>query len=82
MIRNSTNPHAEQAENGFYQKPIESNVSCQLIRVVLPDDSKYYPEISGGKHRFTIRFMEQATISDRPIQTHDNVKFDLHCCIL
>ena len=82
MIRNSTDPYSEQAENGFYQKPIEANASCQLVRVALLEGSKYYPEISGGKHRFAIRFMEQATVSDKPIQTHDNVKFDLHCCIL
>jgi len=39
-------------------------------------------EISGGKHRFTIRFMEQPDSSARPVQTKDNVRFVLHCCIL
>ena len=82
MIRNSNTPSAEQAERGFYQKQIEANVACQLIRVVLPHDSKYYPEISGGKHRFAIRFMEQSSTSERPIQSKDTVKFELHCCIL
>lgn len=82
MIRNSNTPSSEQAGKGVYQKQIETNVACQLIRVVLPGDSKYYPEISGGKHRFTIRFMEQPTTSDRPVQTTDTVHFELHCCIL
>lgn len=82
MIRNSTNPGKEIAESGFYQKPIESNLSCQLIRVLLPSTSKYYPEISGGKHRFTIRFMEECSTDARPVQTKDNVEFELHCCIL
>jgi len=82
MIRNSTSPKREQAERGFFQKPIESNVSCQLVRVVLPAGSKYYPEISGGRHRFTVRFMEQPETAERPAQTQDTVEFILHCCIL
>nr|NIQ14707.1 cell division protein ZapD [Candidatus Dadabacteria bacterium] len=82
MLRNSSTPVIERASSGFCQKPIDSNVSCQLIRVVLPYDSKYFPEISGGKHRFTIRFMEQDSTNDRPIQTQDTVEFELHTCIL
>ena len=82
MIRNSNTPSSEQAEKGFYQKQIEANVACHLIRVVLPHDSKYYPEISGGKHRFAVRFMEQSSMADRPVQTKDTVAFELHCCIL
>ena len=82
MIRNSNTPSKELAERGFYQKQIEANVACHLIRVVLPLTTRYYPEISGGKHRFAIRFMEQPSISERPNQTKDDVPFELHCCIL
>lgn len=82
MIRNSKNPSQELAERGFYQKQIETNVACQLIRVVLPVHSNFYPEISGGKHRFSIRFMEQPSTQERPVQTTESVKFELHCCIL
>jgi cell division protein ZapD len=82
MIRNSTNPTIEKAESGFYQKSIESNLSCQLIRVLLPSASRYYPEISGGKHRFTIRFMEETSTDSRPSQSINDVDFELHCCIL
>jgi cell division protein ZapD len=82
MIRNSANPVVELAQSGFFQKPIESNISCQLIRIILPLDSKFYPEISGGKHRFTVRFMEQPSTRSRPVQTQVSVEFELHCCIL
>ncbi len=82
MIRNSSNPIKEKAESGFYQKPIESNIPCQLIRVILPSASRFYPEISGGKHRFTIRFMEENSTNSRPTQTDNDVDFELHCCIL
>lgn len=82
MIRNSTNPRRAEAENGFYQQIIESQTACQLIRVILPAEAACYPEISGGKHRFTVRFMEQASTLARPVQTKNNVLFELHCCIL
>lgn len=82
MIRNSANPVRETAISGFYQKPMESNLTCQLIRVRLPADSDYFPEISGGKHRFTVRFMQQPATSTRPVQTDQNVNFELLCCIL
>lgn len=82
LIRNSSNPVIETATRGFYQKSIESDTACQLIRVRLPDESIYYPEISGGKHRFTIRFMEQPSMNQRPSQTVNDVEFELHCCNL
>ena len=82
MLRNSSNPTKETALSGFFQQAMEANLSCQLIRVVLPDSATYYPEISGGKHRFTIRFMEQAATNQRPIQVEKDIEFELHCCIL
>ncbi len=82
LIRNSSNPTIEVAEKGFFQKSIEQNIGCQLIRIILPHDSIYFPEISAGKHRFTIRFMVQADTGERPVQTDNNLEFQLHCCIL
>ena len=82
MLRNSSTPVMERAPSGFYQKPIDSNVSCQLIRVGLPKGTQFYPEISGGKHRFTIRFMKQNSTEQRPAQTQETIEFELHSCIL
>jgi len=82
MIRSSATPVQERAMAGFFQKPIESNIVCQMIRVSIPSDRQYYPEISGGKHRFTIRFLEQPSTKTRPVQVQEDVDFELHCCIL
>lgn len=82
LIRNSSNPLIKTAIRGFYQQSIEADIPCQLIRVKLPVASIYYPEISGGKHRFTVRFMEQASMDQRPSQTGEDVDFELHCCNL
>ena len=82
LIRNSSNPLIETAIKGFFQKSMDQNNNCQLIRVVMPDDSTYYPEISAGKHRVTIHFMEQHDTKNRPAQSDSDVIFELHCCLL
>lgn len=82
LIRNSSNPLTEIAIKGFFQKSMEQNNNCQLIRVVMSSDSPYYPEISAGKHRVTVRFMEQVDTSNRPAQSDADVDFELHCCLL
>lgn len=82
LIRNSSNPVVKTAKRGFYQQSIESDTACQLIRVKIPSESVYYPEISGGKHRVSIRFMEQPSMNQRPHQTTEDVDFELHCCNL
>ncbi len=82
LIRNSSHPTNETAEKGFFQKSLEQNINCQMIRILLPRDSEYYPEISAGKHRFTVRFMKQADTAVRPVQAETDIQFKLHCCIL
>lgn len=80
MLRESTSPVPTVAENGFYQQSLD-NQPAKLIRVTVTNDIPYYAEISGGKHRFTIRFMEPRE-SGRPMQTQDDVQFELGCCFL
>lgn len=82
LIRSSAEPQTAVAVRGFYQQPMDSNIACQLIRVLLPDDSPLFPEVSGGRHRFTVRFLEQPSTSARPTQTDQDVAFELHCCVL
>jgi len=72
----------EDASSGFYHKQIGASVSCQLIQVIVNSGSTYYPDISGVKHRFTVRFMEELDSHSKPIQTQNDIRFELHCCIL
>lgn len=81
-IRRSIHPTYESAESGFYHKQIGANVPCQLIQVIMNSTSPYYPDISGVKHRFTIRFMEGLNSNLKQMQTDSVVEFQLHCCIL
>lgn len=81
LIRGSTRPTTEQAGSGFFQRNLDSQTPAQLIRVGLPRDSHLFAEISGGKHRFSVRFMEVIE-NERPTQTREDVPFFLNCCIL
>ena len=80
LIRSSTPSSAMVGEGGFYQSKIETNYECQLIRIGLANDLGVFPEISGGKHRFTVRFMSQLETKQRPEQVKKDIPFDLQCC--
>ncbi len=82
LVRESTLHHQEVAEEGIYQKTLDRNTPCQLVRVALPADSIYYPEVSGGKHRVSIRFMTTDKIEVKATQTHDDVVFKIAYCII
>lgn len=81
LIRGSTGFLPTSAEAGFFQRSLDSNQPNQLIRVKLPSSADYFPEISGGKHRFTVRFM-QFDISQRPQQINSTIDFSLSCCAM
>ena len=81
ITRESSTPINTNAEAGFYQQNIDSNQPVQLIRVGLPQDSECFPEISAGKQRFSIRFMLSQD-ENRPIQSTDDINFQLICCAL
>ena len=81
ITRESSSPINTISEAGFYQQNIDSNQPVQLIRVGLPRDSECFPEISAGKQRFSIRFMIPQD-GDRPIQSSDDINFQLICCAL
>jgi len=81
ILRESANPSQQCAETGFYQQSLDSNVETKLIRVSINSQLPYFAELSGGKHRFTVRFLEPRE-SGRPMQTNDNVTFQLNCCSL
>lgn len=81
LIRNSAAPLPEIATAGGYNRILEPDASFQMLRVTLDPEIPYFPEISGVKHRFTIRFMERLN-DGRPQQTGLDVPFRLACCAL
>jgi cell division protein ZapD len=82
LIRQSAVARMDIAEGGFYQKNMDANNPCQILRVTLPSGVSYFPEISGGKHRFTIRFMHNTDYDIRPKQIEQDVHFEMACCMI
>jgi len=82
MIRNNVVTSQEVAVGGFFQTRLETESDYQIIQIGLAVDHPCYPEISGSKHRFTVRFFEQANVSERAEQTEQDVSFSLACCTM
>jgi len=81
LTRDSTLLEPAVAEGGVYQKTLDPNIPCQLVRIALPTGVPYFAELSGGRHRFTARFLQFSTVEHRARQTDQDVKFELACCV-
>lgn len=80
-IRNSNAPTQEIAEAGFFQLSLDRSQPFQLLKVSVNKSIHCFAEISGGKHRCTIRFMTPPSDNKRPVQTPDDIPFSLTCCL-
>lgn len=74
LIRNSSILRKQTSLNGFYQDNAEDS---DLLRLKLNLSEELYPQISGHKSRFAIRFLplnsENGTVPER-------LDFELACC--
>ncbi len=80
MTRESGPGGAVTAPRGMFQHSMDRSDAAQLVRIGLPDGSELFPEVSGGQHRFTIRFLSWTGIEARPVQVDRDVEFLLACC--
>jgi len=82
LIRNSTPMQPMLAPNGLYQRTFNPNQPFQLVRIALPKEQSCFAELSGGRHRFTARFMEFPNLQGRATQTEQDIEFELACCVI
>ena len=82
LIRDSTPMKTTLAGAGSYQRTLDHNLPCQLVRIALPTGLPYFAELSGGRHRFTARFLQFSTDEKRAKQTDQDVEFELACCVI
>ena len=80
IVRGTGKERSLTADNGFYHEAMQTSPSCQLLRITLPQASPYYPEISAGKHRLTIRFITDDLLSQE--QVNRDINFQLTCCCI
>jgi cell division protein ZapD len=81
LIRNSAFFEVQTAESGFFQRSLDTQKPCQLLRILLPLQANIYPEVSGNKHRINVRFLTY-TESGRPKQVAEPFDFEMSCCAL
>lgn len=79
-LRQSSAPRRISVDGGLFQQQLDPALQCQLIRLSLNDNLGVFPEISGGKHRFVVRFFQQPDTAGRPTQVRETLSFDLQCC--
>lgn len=77
FAREAGEPKRCSAESGFFQTNLDRNMQLNLIRLRLARAAGVYPEVSAGKHRLTVRFVEWKGIEERPVQTNANIDFEL-----
>ena len=80
-IRTSAAPRRVQAREGLYQESLEGLAPAHLIRIAVQGDPLLYPEISGHKNRFAIRFLRTSD-QDAPEPIREDLEFSLACCVL
>lgn len=80
LLRESTERTSQIAAGGvFIHTP---QATFQLVRVIVPTVLSLYPEISAGRHRFTVRFMMQRDINTHAKQAASDIPFQLQLCLL
>jgi cell division protein ZapD len=82
VIRDSATPEKVVAENGFFHQSLDAQQSNQLLRISIPASEEIYPEVSAGKHRYSVRFLNPLPIDDLPSQVKEDVTFWLTRCSL
>jgi len=80
LTREATEPRDEVAVGGFFQHSADRSEQMNLIRVLLPATAGFYPEVSAGQHRFTLRFLRWRSVDERPVQVNQDVRFLLAIC--
>jgi len=82
LIRETAIESQVVANRGVYQHVLEAGTMVQIVGVVLPQNVAYFPEISGGRHRYTVRFLKPMGVAERPVQLEQDVPFKIICCVL
>ncbi|KAG1707527.1 Dephospho-CoA kinase [Nymphon striatum] len=82
LIMTSSEQETILAEGGFYQATLSAGKEYQLLQIELPQGATYYPEISAGKQRFSVRFVDSSVLEEKGKQILNDVEFKLRLCKL
>ena len=80
MTREQGKPQQEVAHNGVFHLALDRGAPTQMIRIALPPGSPNFPEMSGGHHRCSVRFLTWFDANTHPVQCTEDVPFTLFVC--
>ena len=80
MLRQSSSWQTVSTEDGLYTHKTQDRY--HLIRIALPASTRSFPEISAGRQRFSVRFMQQSTARERETPRTQAFEFKLSLCSL
>ena len=65
------------AIGGYYQATLDVRQNYQIVRIELPEKEQLYPEISAGKQRISVRFVDASSLEERGKQILEDIDFTL-----
>lgn len=77
ILRESSQEQTVQTKNGFYQQNLDLHQPYQMVCVLIPTTADYYPEISAGKHRYSIRLMTSNNLNSRSTPLNKDIDVDI-----
>jgi cell division protein ZapD len=80
MLREGAKPVKHVAHQGAFSQILGGKL-CQLVRIGLPLDAQFIPEISANKYALNVRFSTFGTYP-RPRACEADVEFELTFCNL
>lgn len=81
LIRDSAPEKEEVAVRGFFRLAPGGASDCRMVRVII-NERGMYPEISGNRHRFTVRFLRIGDLAGQATPIKEDVNFRIALCQL
>ncbi|MDM8569790.1 hypothetical protein QUF50_09845, partial [Thiotrichales bacterium HSG1] len=60
----------------------QRQMCIETVQIVMLPEHQCYPHINSGKQRFTIRFFECPQVNQSPVQSQQDINFELRCCMM
>lgn len=81
LVRHNARIEEKMAVHGFHQELLDAQLNLRMIRIGIEQELPTYPEISIGRHFFSVRFYTPQ-IETRPTQFSENLAFWVAYCIV
>lgn len=81
LIRDSAPERDETAVRGFFRQTPGGAQDCRMVRISVAQQG-LYPEISGNRHRFTVRFLRLGELAGQATPVDEDVTFRMALCQL